>query len=83
MLLACGGDPLPLVKDGAELLTDQEQQELEIHHRFLLLDHDKAIRFGRSNAWHFDLSRQHPYSFAFEYWVLDANGFPIRSRLEE
>lgn len=43
----------------------------------------KAIHFGRSNAWHFDLSRQHPYSFAFEDWVLDANGFPIRSRREE
>lgn len=40
----------------------------------------KAIRFGRSNAWHFDLSRPHPYGFAFEDWVLDGSGFPIRSR---
>lgn len=40
----------------------------------------RAIRFGRSNAWHFDRSARHPYKFAFEDWVFDANGFPIRKR---
>ncbi len=40
----------------------------------------RAVRFGRSNAWHFDRSVSHPYEFAFEDWQLDANGFPIRSR---
>lgn len=43
----------------------------------------KVIRFGRSNAWHFDVSRPHPYGFAFEDWVLDGNGFPIESRAED
>lgn len=40
----------------------------------------RAIRFGRSNAWHFDQAVSHPYEFAFEDWVLDANGFPIKVR---
>jgi uncharacterized protein len=39
----------------------------------------RAVRFGRSNAWRFDLSAQHPYRFAFEDWRFDRNGFP-RSR---
>lgn len=37
----------------------------------------RAIRFGRSIAWHFDLSATHPYEFAFEDWELDPNGFPV------
>ncbi len=36
----------------------------------------KAIRFGRSNAWRFEQSVQHPYLFAFKDWTLDAHGFP-------
>ena len=36
-----------------------------------------AIRFGRSNAWHFDLAADHPYGFAFTDWEFDANGFPL------
>ena len=36
-----------------------------------------AIRFGRSNAWHFDLAASHPYGFAFADWAFDANGFPV------
>ncbi len=36
----------------------------------------KAIRFGRSNAWRFDLAVAHPYEFAFEDWRFDKNGFP-------
>jgi uncharacterized protein len=36
----------------------------------------RALRFGRSNAWHFDLSAAHPYGFAFEDWRFDDNGFP-------
>jgi uncharacterized protein len=35
-----------------------------------------AIRFGRTNAWRFDLSVPHPYGFAFEDWSFDSNGFP-------
>jgi len=37
----------------------------------------KAIRFGRTNAWHFDLASDHPYRFAFADWRFDANGFPV------
>lgn len=36
----------------------------------------RAIRFGRDNSWHFDLSVDHPYAFAFEDWQFDRNGFP-------
>ena len=36
----------------------------------------QAIRFGRSNAWRFDMSVRHPYQFAFEDWRFDRNGFP-------
>jgi uncharacterized protein len=35
-----------------------------------------AIRFGRTNAWRFDLTVPHPYSFAFEDWAFDGYGFP-------
>jgi uncharacterized protein len=37
----------------------------------------RAVLFGRSNAWHFDLSVEHPYQFAFEDWRFDGNGFPV------
>ena len=37
-----------------------------------------AIRFGRSNAWHFRKGVSHPYAFAFEDWTFDANGFPTQ-----
>jgi len=37
----------------------------------------RAVRFGSSNAWHFDLSVNHPYEFAFQDRVFDDNGFPI------
>ena len=42
-----------------------------------------AIRFGRSNAWHFDLSASHPYEFAFDDWEFDVNGFPVRASRAE
>ena len=35
-----------------------------------------AIRFGRSNAWHFARGAEHPYRFAFTDWSFDRNGFP-------
>lgn len=35
-----------------------------------------AIRFGRTNAWRFDPSVEHPYEFAFADWTFDTNGFP-------
>lgn len=38
----------------------------------------KAIRFGRSNAWHFANNVDHPYQFAFENWRLDKNGYPVK-----
>jgi uncharacterized protein len=37
----------------------------------------RAIRFGRSNAWHFDLGASHPYGFAFADWRFDSVGFPV------
>ncbi len=36
-----------------------------------------AIRFGRSNAWRFDLAASHSYEFAFADWRFDRNGFPV------
>jgi hypothetical protein len=39
-----------------------------------------AIRFGRNNAWRLVPSANHPYGFAFNDWVFDRNGFPIRTR---
>lgn len=38
-----------------------------------------AVRFGRHNAWHFDLSASHPYAFAFSDWSFDRNGYPEKS----
>lgn len=40
----------------------------------------RAVRFGRSNAWRFDQSVDHPYAFAFQDWRFDANGFPAGKR---
>jgi uncharacterized protein len=37
----------------------------------------KAIRFGRSNAWRFDPAADHPYRFAFADWRFYANGYPL------
>jgi hypothetical protein len=37
----------------------------------------RAIRFGRANARHFDLAANNPYRFAFADWRFDANGFPL------
>jgi uncharacterized protein len=36
----------------------------------------RAIRFGRSNAWRLVPGVDHPYDFAFEDWRFDKNGFP-------
>jgi uncharacterized protein len=35
-----------------------------------------AIRFGRSNAWHFAGGPPSDYAFAFSDWAFDGNGFP-------
>ena len=40
----------------------------------------RAIRFGRSNAWRFDHAAEHPYRFAFTDWRFDQNGFPSRAK---
>lgn len=40
----------------------------------------RAIRFGRSNAWRLEPGVRHPYGFAFEDWRFDAHGFPRRAR---
>jgi uncharacterized protein len=37
-----------------------------------------AIRFNHSNDWHFDMSAEHPYRFAFDDWAFDRHGFPKR-----
>jgi uncharacterized protein len=36
----------------------------------------RAIRFGRSNQWHFEPGISHPYDFAFTDWQFDRNGYP-------
>jgi uncharacterized protein len=36
----------------------------------------RAIRFGRNNAWHFERGAPHPYEFAFVDWEFDSHGFP-------
>lgn len=40
----------------------------------------KALRFGRNNAWRLDPAAAHPYGFAFTDWHFDANGFPVGER---
>ena len=40
----------------------------------------RAVRFGRSNAWRFDPGAEHPYAFAFEDWRFDRNGFPMAAK---
>lgn len=40
----------------------------------------KSIRFGRTNAWHFDQDAEHPYGFAFADWRFDGKGFPVGRR---
>jgi uncharacterized protein len=40
----------------------------------------RAIRFGRSNAWRFDMAVEHAYRFAFTDWTFDRHGFPKRRR---
>ena len=40
----------------------------------------RAIRFGRSNAWRFDPGVAHAYHYAFEDWRFDGNGFPVGTR---
>jgi uncharacterized protein len=37
----------------------------------------RAIRFGRTNAWHFAPEIEHPYRFAFSDWRFDPRGFPL------
>lgn len=37
----------------------------------------KALRFGRNNAWRLDPGATHPYGFAFTDWRFDAKGFPL------
>jgi uncharacterized protein len=39
----------------------------------------RAIRFGRSNAWHFDAGAPELYAFAFQDWSFDGHGFPRSS----
>jgi len=48
--------------------------------RLDLASMQKAIRFGRSNTWHLDLTQHHPYSFAFRDWQFDRNGYPLKNR---
>ena len=40
----------------------------------------RAVRFGRSNAWRFDPGAEHSYAFAFEDWRFDRNGFPMAAK---
>jgi uncharacterized protein len=36
----------------------------------------RAIRFGRSNAWHLVREQAGPYAFAFDDWRFDRHGYP-------
>lgn len=36
----------------------------------------RAIRFGRDNAWHFERGAPQPYDYAFADWEFDSHGFP-------
>ncbi len=36
----------------------------------------QALRFGADNAWHFAPDVDHAYTFAFQDWGLDPNGYP-------
>lgn len=36
----------------------------------------RAIRFGRNNAWHFERGAPRPYEYAFIDWEFDTQGFP-------
>ena len=37
-----------------------------------------AIRFGGGNAWRLAPNIAHPYTFAFQDWRFDPNGFPMQ-----
>jgi uncharacterized protein len=37
----------------------------------------RAIRFGRNNAWRFEGGPPRDYGFAFEDWRFDGHGFPV------
>jgi uncharacterized protein len=40
----------------------------------------RAVRFGRSNAWRFDMRVEHAYAYAFKDWTFDRHGFPKKRR---
>lgn len=42
-----------------------------------LITMQRAIRFGATNAWHFDQRESHPYGFAFTDWRFDDRGYPV------
>lgn len=39
----------------------------------------QTIGFNHRNQWHFHV-QEHPYSFAFEDWLIDTNGFPYQEK---
>lgn len=50
--------------------------------RLDLATQQKVVGFGRDNSWHLNLkiSTGNSYRFAFEDWVFDRGGFPVRQR---
>jgi uncharacterized protein len=50
--------------------------------RLDLATQQKVVGFGRDNSWHLNpkASVGSPYRFAFDDWVFDGNGFPVRQR---
>ena len=44
--------------------------------RLDLASAQQAVRFGADNAWHFAPDVDHAYTFAFQDWRLDPNGYP-------
>ncbi|XOZ32781.1 PDZ domain-containing protein [Halomonadaceae bacterium KBTZ08] len=48
--------------------------------RLDLVVQQKAVGFGRNNAWHLNPNAIHRYRFAFMDWQLDGNGYPQSRR---
>jgi len=82
----CSAEPARISPDGQLAVVRYPVAQRQCAPWFLRYEQDawrldltmmqKALRFGRSNAWHFDLNVDHPYRYAFSDWRLDHNGYP-------
>jgi uncharacterized protein len=86
----CHAEPARIAPDGRRAVIRYPPAERPCAPWFFRRDDDvwrldltmmqRAIRFGRSNAWHFNPGAEHPYGFAFVDWRFDSHGFPIARR---